>query len=228
MKAADAKNPKFDAAWWKKNKAVAADVMGKFEKLLKQYEVLRANATTAAGKTAASDVPEQAVKVLTALMKEARSTDLKLGPAQKETKEARENYAKECEKAIKGIAKMKQACAGLPSVPQLLNDKLFVEFSKKLYADENVEYLVALKAKMPPEKIYKDIIPRLNIDDLQRDFDRIARAIKDGTEADPKAAWAKAPWKETAQIVSDLLNADTVPKYRAWRVVHELPKWLPA
>jgi hypothetical protein len=181
MKATDAKKPRFDGTWWKKNKAKAADSSGKLERALTKYKAVVTSflQTLRNNKTSSGD-PAKVLAELLEVRKcaSAEGTNKLLGPQQKETKEALLNYVNIAGKHYNELNKIvKSGIMTKENVKDLvLTEKAFEEGCKKLLVSENFNFL-NLMYKNPKLnlKIYAAFFPagapsELNIGRVQPRF----------------------------------------------------------
>ncbi|GAB2480169.1 regulator of G-protein signaling domain-containing protein [Jatrophihabitans fulvus] len=238
MKSSDAKNPKFDAAWWKANKSKAADANGEFEKVLKAYATQRDSliADKKANKEPQLSSSRDLHKALTAIKNEAvkQQKDPKLGVAQRETKEALAVYAKKAETAAKAI----QAFEGSP-MRSMKADQLsrhapqFRSFLVLKRVEENVDFLAAVRDGKINLATYQRFIAdgspaEINIDSsLRREFATIADEVTAKRQPDTTATWKNAPWKDAYKVIVDLLDAEPTTKFQKWATAQVLAPQLP-
>jgi hypothetical protein len=215
MKASDAKNPQFSAAWWKKNRGITVKEVG-LDKALKAYEDAcksrKDSAETYRQIFAALDSVKSASS---ATMKGCNKT------LHKETLEALENYRKKAETAFKSLRPIISAIGEIykiKTVADAMKHKDFKHYCTKVaLVGENYSFLQLMmkSGNKGNEAIYELFIKagsksEINIDStLRKKFDAI-------DQAPPPKKWDTAPWAAAADAISALTINDTLPKFKAW------------
>jgi hypothetical protein len=232
MNATDAKKPKFDGTWWKKNKAKAADSSGKLEKALNKYKaaVKLYLGNLHGGNTKASGDPARVLAELLEVRKCASSegTNKLLGPQQKETKEALLNYVNIAGKHYNELNKIdKLGIMTKKKVKDLvLTEKVFEKGCKDLLVSENFNFLnLMYKNPKLSMKIYAAFFPagapsELNIGtEIPNAMKALADKVKADAKLDTHDFWKRGPWNKAVEAVERLLEQDTVPtiRNRIWR-----------
>lgn len=240
MKSSDAKNPKFESAWWKTNKAKAADADGGLEKLLKQYETLRKELTASTKGTdgfplaSASKIGKTLFDIKAEAAKKAK--DPKLGVMQKETKDALAAYEKKADAGMKVVQQFANSPLMKMKTPELVRHApQFRTYAGARHAQENVDFLMAMNDKKFNLATYERFISstapdQINIDDSVRSqFDAVAQDVKATPPVAPDSpqTWQRAPWKAAVDEIVRMSEQNFVTKFRCWATAQHLSKQLP-
>jgi hypothetical protein len=223
MNSADAKKPKFDGAWWKKNKAKDADPAGKLQTALTKYQE-KEKFFFSQTKVSSSGRVEELESALEAVKKEAAAEkgNKKLGVSQKETKEALDNYVKIADAALKELKRLESAPIIKEGV-KLLVEKVpqFKEYCTKNYQSESFNFLSLMYKNPAKDKKWYDAFIasgskfEVNIPgETKRSFDAIAQEIKEGKKPDNTDTWKTAPWEKATKDIEKMLTADVIPRFR--------------
>ena len=151
MKSSDAKKPKFDSAWWKKNKSSKADPKDKVATALKKYAEQK---TKFFKDPRLEDLLDTLKEVKTAAEAEAKT----LGAMQKDSKEALTNYAKLADKAtkdLKGILKTPMQNIDVETLVK--NVPQFKKFCEKRWTSESYNFLSLMYKKPVPERQWYEV-----------------------------------------------------------------------
>jgi len=223
MNSADAKKPKFNGAWWKKNKAEHADPKGELEGALEDYQKC---VTSFFRRAEAEQSPSESElrKALEAVKKAAKDEkqNKKLGVLQKDTLTALDNYVKRADAALAELKRVTTAPL-LRADIKLLVRKMsqFESYCMKHHQSESFNFL-SLMYKNPKSnrQWYDDFIAdsgkfQINIAaPTKRDFDNIAKAVASEAQADTEATWDAAPWDKAIDEIEHVLEADVLPRFR--------------
>ncbi len=211
MKPADAKAPKFDAAWWKQNKAKDADPKGLFQGALGDYQKVKAAFVKDPGD------PLDLTRKLDVVIKVAKAikADPKLGALQKDTKDALASYEKIA-------AATQNAIATASKNPDLQGDladlikrqsKALESFCQGNHTEENYEFLVLMSKKVQNGKVYDRYVKLNSAKQINISGGTLNAMDKVAADGD-SAKWDSAPWKDATTEIFEVVKRDTMPKYR--------------
>lgn len=222
MKAADAKKPQFDAAWWKKAKAKPADPKGLLEKALKTYEE-KVKYFFSQTKNSGSGQLDEVVKALNGVKKEATAEkgNKNLGAFQKETLEALNNYIKISDAALKEIERVEKSPIMNGAVQMLIKSvPQFKEYCTKNYQAESYNFLSLMYKGAKKRFVYDDFIKpgskfEVNITGgTSKAFQAIEKKIQAGESKDDDSTWKAAPWDKAEDEIEAMLRKDVIPRFQ--------------
>lgn len=222
MKSADAKNPQFDGAWWKKCKAKPADPSGALEKALKAYEGA-VKTFIGQGKVGANGDVEGLEKCLNAIIKTATAekTNKNLGLFQKDTLVCLGIYIKIAGDTVKHINTFEKSPIMTSPVDVLVkNVPQFKEYCTKNYQAENFNFLALMYKNAMQKFVFENFVKpgskfQANLPaSTANKFLALEKSIAAGTLPDNDKTWKTAPWAEARTEIERLLRNDVLPRFR--------------
>ncbi len=226
MKAADAKNPKFDGAWWKANKAKDADPGGKLEKVLDTYKKEKPVWLRDAANGVSGGNPSFMEKYLEDIKKAAveELKNKKLGALQKETKEGLANYVKECDAALKAFKQIEGSPLTSSAAKTLIQGvDQFKTYCEKNFQKESFWFLRAMYAGKKTKETYLKYVVDKAPDEINAAgptkkpmiiFADKLIAMKLPADKEDAAFKASKYWDPIANEIEKLIDRDVVKRFR--------------
>jgi len=227
MNSSDARKPRFNGAWWKKNKAEEADPKGKLEDALEDYRKCVADffRSAEASQSPRQDEVKKALEEIKKAAKDEKSNK-KLGVFQKDTLTALDNYVKRADAAITELKRLNTAPVLTANIKLLVRKmSQFESYCKKKLQSESFNYLSLMyKNPKPDRQWYDDFIAdsgkfQINLSSpIRKQFDAVAAAVASHALPDTAETWQQAPWDESIEHIEEMLERDVLPRFRDFMV----------